>query len=199
MGGAYTAMANDFSAIYWNPAGLASIPGGGVFTEGGRNILSNNVNYLGRMTTATDENNFLSAMGLVAAVPTVRGSFVIAVGINRIASYDNYLNFSAWVSHLLKTNRRSFIHSVRAHFAQKRYAMWEVLIKSLLEWVWHSLQEPQPDSLYHLLAPRKNTDFFSHKRIQKKTFKPTQLTLTTIKSLRSFHWKGPQYRSKGAF
>lgn len=96
MGGAYTAMANDFSAIYWNPAGLASIPGGGVFTEGGRNILSNNVNYLGRMTTATDENNFLSAMGLVAAVPTVRGSFVIAVGINRIASYDNYLNFSGF-------------------------------------------------------------------------------------------------------
>jgi hypothetical protein len=48
------------------------------------------------MTPATDENNFLSAMGLVAAVPTVRGSFVIAVGINRIASYDNYLNFSGF-------------------------------------------------------------------------------------------------------
>ena len=38
MGGAYTAVANDFSAIYWNPAGLASIPGGSIFVEGGRDI-----------------------------------------------------------------------------------------------------------------------------------------------------------------
>ena len=30
MGGAYTALSNDFSAIYWNPAGLAGIPRGGI-------------------------------------------------------------------------------------------------------------------------------------------------------------------------
>ena len=96
MGGAYTAVANDFSAIYWNPAGLASIPGGSIFVEGGKDILSNNVQYMSGTTPNTDENNFLGAVGLVAAVPTVRGSFVIAVGINRIASYDNCLNFSGF-------------------------------------------------------------------------------------------------------
>ena len=96
MGGAYTAVANDFSAIYWNPSGLASIPGGSIFVEGGKDILSNNVQYMSGTTPNTDENNFLGAVGLVAAVPTVRGSFVIAVGINRIASYENYLNFSGF-------------------------------------------------------------------------------------------------------
>ena len=66
MGGAYTAVANDFSAIYWNPAGLASIPGGSIFVEGGRDILTNNVHYMSGTTPNTDKNNFLGAVGFVA-------------------------------------------------------------------------------------------------------------------------------------
>jgi hypothetical protein len=32
MGGAFTAVANDVTALYWNPAGIATIPGGGEAT-----------------------------------------------------------------------------------------------------------------------------------------------------------------------
>ena len=38
MGGAYTALANDFSAVYWNPAGLAGL-GGKVFGFYGTDII----------------------------------------------------------------------------------------------------------------------------------------------------------------
>ncbi|MEE2877133.1 MAG: hypothetical protein VX822_05095 [Candidatus Neomarinimicrobiota bacterium] len=94
MGSAYTAIANDFSAIYWNPAGLAAIPVGGMFAEGVGNSLSNKITYVGTSTPVTDQNKHLGAIGLMTALPTIRGSFVIGVGINRIASYDNYLDFS---------------------------------------------------------------------------------------------------------
>ncbi len=98
MGSAYTAIANDFSAIYWNPAGLATIPVGGMFAEGLGNTLTNNITYLGASNNVTDQNKRLGAIGLVTALPTVRGSFVIGVGINKLASYDNYLDFSGFSS-----------------------------------------------------------------------------------------------------
>jgi len=96
MGGAYTAIANDFSAIYWNPAGLAAIPVGGIFAEGFANTLKNKITYLGTSKDITDQNKRLGAIGLVTAIPTVRGSFVIGVGINKLASYDDYLEFSGF-------------------------------------------------------------------------------------------------------
>ncbi len=98
MGGAYTAIANDFSAIYWNPAGLAAIPMGGMFVEGFGNTLKNKITYLGASKDITDQNKRLGAIGLVTALPTVRGSFVIGVGINKLASYDDYLEFSGFSS-----------------------------------------------------------------------------------------------------
>lgn len=98
MGGAYTAVANDYSAIYWNPAGLASIPGGGIFAEGGRYSLKNDVTYVGKMATVKDHWNHLGSVGLVVALPTVRGSFVLALGFNRIGNYDDHVNFSGFSS-----------------------------------------------------------------------------------------------------
>ena len=96
MGGAYTAIANDFSSVYWNPAGLAIIPVGGMFAEGVGNILKNKITYLGASNDITDQNKRLGAIGLITALPTVRGSFVIGVGINKLSSYDDYLEFSGF-------------------------------------------------------------------------------------------------------
>lgn len=96
MGGAYTALANDFSAIYWNPAGLAVIPGGGIFAEGLGNSISNKITYVGSSNPVNDKNNRIGAIGLVTTLPTIRGSFVIGGGINNIASYDDYIDFSGF-------------------------------------------------------------------------------------------------------
>ena len=96
MGGAYTALSNDFSAIYWNPAGLAGIPRGGIFAEGLGTSLLNKITYLGSTASVDDYNRSLGAIGLVSALPTVRGSFVIGVGINKISSYDDIINFSGF-------------------------------------------------------------------------------------------------------
>ncbi len=96
MGGAYTALSNDFSAVYWNPAGLAGIPRGGIFAEGLGTSVLNKITYLGTTESINDQNRSLGAIGLVSALPTVRGSFVIGVGINKIASYDDIINFSGF-------------------------------------------------------------------------------------------------------
>lgn len=96
MGGAYTALSNDFSAVYWNPAGLAGIPRGGIFAEGLGTSVLNKITYLGTTASINDQNRSLGAIGLVSALPTVRGSFVVGVGINKIASYDDIINFSGF-------------------------------------------------------------------------------------------------------
>ena len=77
MGGAYTALSNDFSAVYWNPAGLAGIPRNGIFAEGLGTSVLNKITYLGTTESINDQNRSLGAIGLVSALPTVRGSFVI--------------------------------------------------------------------------------------------------------------------------
>ncbi len=46
MGSAYVALAEDQSAIYWNPAGLAKLQGGGVLVEHTNWIADINYNYL---------------------------------------------------------------------------------------------------------------------------------------------------------
>lgn len=46
MGSAFTALANDQSTIYWNPAGIADLEGGGVLVERTNWIADVNYNYL---------------------------------------------------------------------------------------------------------------------------------------------------------
>lgn len=98
LGNAYTAVADDYSAIYWNPAGLAQIKSG---------QFSGDINYLKFNNTAryfdteTDDNrNFtkLQSIGLVYPFPVARGNCVIAFGYQRIKSLDNFLSYSGYTS-----------------------------------------------------------------------------------------------------
>ncbi len=93
MGNAYTGVANDFSAIYWNPAGLAQI----------RNPeLSLGLSYLNNQdqsTFFTDQMSYtnnstnLNTAGLVYPVTVRRGSFVIALGFDRESNFTTGLQF----------------------------------------------------------------------------------------------------------
>ncbi|MEE9571415.1 MAG: hypothetical protein V3W20_00025, partial [Candidatus Neomarinimicrobiota bacterium] len=49
MGGAYTALANDYSGIYWNPAGLGSIDKTGIYAEFSHLQFFNDALYMGNL------------------------------------------------------------------------------------------------------------------------------------------------------
>jgi len=97
MGGANTALGDDHSGIYWNPAGLARIQNGTFYVEINNLNYNNNTTYVGE-TTKNSLQKFgqFNGFGIVYPVPTVRGSLVISMGYNRILNYDSFMSFSGF-------------------------------------------------------------------------------------------------------
>lgn len=96
MGGAYTGVASDYSALFWNPAGLA---------QAVRAEFSFGLSYLNNENTGTFFNNpqqytvngtTLNALGLVYPIPVRRGSAAIAFGYSRESSFTNGLSFTGF-------------------------------------------------------------------------------------------------------
>ena len=96
MGGAYTALANDYSGIYWNPAGLGSIDKIGIHAELSHLQFSNDALYMGNLTSNNQGFTRLKSLGFVMPLPTSQGSFVIAGGFNRVLDYDDHLYFEGF-------------------------------------------------------------------------------------------------------
>ena len=96
MGGAYTALANDYSALYWNPAGLAAINNTAIHAELSHLQFSNDATYMGNLTSNDQGFTKLKTLGFVMPLPTKRGSLVIAGGYNRILDYDDHLFFEGF-------------------------------------------------------------------------------------------------------
>lgn len=95
MGNAFVAVADDYSATYWNPAGLGLLRRP-EFALGLMNIsASNDVAFLNTAMQATTSNTRLNNVGFALPFPTMRGSLVFAVGYNRIQNYDASLAFNA--------------------------------------------------------------------------------------------------------
>jgi long-subunit fatty acid transport protein len=104
MGGAYIAVANDATALVYNPAGLAMVKriefSGGLTHQRLRNktgdltfvgIQSPGINFNdGRLQS----NTRLSSANIVLPVPTYRGSLVLVFGVNRIKSFDKAMKFT---------------------------------------------------------------------------------------------------------
>jgi len=92
MGGAYIGVADDYSASFWNPAGLAQMrrlefTGGIINTN-----YSNNATFFGNSSTATNSSTALDNLGFVFPVPTSRGSLVFAAGYNRVNTFTSALS-----------------------------------------------------------------------------------------------------------
>ena len=96
MGGAFIAVSDDYSATYWNPAGLGQIKR----TEfmGSLSHLINRDRVTFYQNTTSDEASFtkLNCLGLAYSVPTYRGSLVFALGFNRVKSFDSSFSFSGF-------------------------------------------------------------------------------------------------------
>lgn len=93
MGGAYTALADDYSGIYWNPAGLAAIDKNEFYAELSHLQFSNEAIYNGETTNTNQGFTRLKSLGFAMPLPTANGSFVIAGGFNRVLDYDDVLYF----------------------------------------------------------------------------------------------------------
>ena len=96
MGNAFVGVANDYSAIYWNPAGLTRLETSEIDGSLYHLKYNNTATYLG--STILDDRTFtkLHSLGLAYKFPTSRGSFVLAFGYNRFKNYDEFLYFSGF-------------------------------------------------------------------------------------------------------
>lgn len=96
MGGAYTSVANDISAVFYNPAGLSQIRriewnlGISVAQAKERSLLTSKLGQPSLGTaTGTATTSAVSSFGGVLPIPTYRGSLVFAVAYNRVKDFDS--------------------------------------------------------------------------------------------------------------
>jgi long-subunit fatty acid transport protein len=92
LGGAFVGVADDFTAVYWNPAGLAQIRHREVQMAFLRNSRKNKSAFNGAPGFSELSNTRFGSLGGVYPYPVYRGSFVLAAGFNRIKDFDWSLN-----------------------------------------------------------------------------------------------------------
>jgi len=96
MGNAFNAVADDYTATYWNPAGLTQL-NHHELSANLSNLQFENQAIFNSMTTLDNRTwTQLHSLGLAYKFPTIRGSFVLGFGFNRFKSYNDFLNFSGY-------------------------------------------------------------------------------------------------------
>lgn len=98
MGNAYTAAGNDFSAIMFNPAGLALIKNAELYTGFNYNNYDNNVGFFNRNSQLSNSISKLGQFGIALPMPTIQGSFVLGFGYTQVKDFNGTLGFSAFNS-----------------------------------------------------------------------------------------------------
>ncbi len=92
MGGAFVGVADDFTAMYWNPAGLAQMQQREVQISLLRNNRANDSIFNGTPGRSELTNTRFGSLGFVYPYPVYRGSLVLAAGLTRIKDFDWNLN-----------------------------------------------------------------------------------------------------------
>ncbi len=96
MGGAYVGVADDYTAMYWNPAGLAQLRRMEVNIGFSHNKIVNNTNFLDTKDKSEDTFSRLNSIGVTIPVPTYQGSLVLGVGYNKVRDYDNRFKINGY-------------------------------------------------------------------------------------------------------
>ena len=89
MGGASLALADDFTALYWNPAGMAQIQKFEFFSSFSHNRARANTYFTGDDITTTSRSEMRpNAIGFVYPVMARQGGLAIGFGYNRPQNFD---------------------------------------------------------------------------------------------------------------
>jgi hypothetical protein len=96
MGNATVGSVNDYSALFWNPAGLASLRSYEFSVGLMGQSFGNEVNFMGVSSRTTNTSTTLNNLGLVYPVPTKRGSLTFAFGFGRVNDFTSNATFSGF-------------------------------------------------------------------------------------------------------
>ncbi len=96
MGNAFTGIADDYSAIYWNPGGLAQIKNQQLYGSLNHLKLRTEATYLGAKTTYDQGFTKFQSFGYVYPFPVRRGSLVLALGYQRIKDLNHVAQFTGF-------------------------------------------------------------------------------------------------------
>ena len=93
LGGAYTSISNDFTATFWNPAGLTQIQKSSVYTSIGHLAHSADISFgSDQVSPLTESYTRLDGIGLVYKSPFSRKNIVWAIGRNTLFGFDNKIS-----------------------------------------------------------------------------------------------------------
>ena len=94
MGGAFISVSDDYTATYWNPAGLALVRRM-EFLCSFHNLKYNDLaSFQGNKLKSDESFTKMDAVGFTFPVPTYRGSLVFGFGYNRVQHFDQAFGFS---------------------------------------------------------------------------------------------------------
>ena len=94
LGGAYIAVADDYTASYWNPAGLAQIRRIELYGALSQRNYLDRTTYFRNDTEASTNFTKLSSFGVVFPVPVYRGALTFALGYNLVRDWDRITSFN---------------------------------------------------------------------------------------------------------
>ena len=98
MGNTVVGIADDFTALFGNPAGLSQQKSYEFSAGLSRLGYNNNVTFFGKKLT--DDNNAinLNNLGIVYPIATIRGGLTFAFGFGRVANYTSVASFDGFNS-----------------------------------------------------------------------------------------------------
>ena len=96
LGNAFTGIADDYSAIYWNPGGLAQIHQQQIYGSLNHIQLKTDATYLDNKTSVDQGFTKFQSFGYVYPFPTRRGSLVLALGYQRIRDLNSITQFNGY-------------------------------------------------------------------------------------------------------
>lgn len=96
MGNSFSALSNDFSGVLFNPAGIGLIKKAELSGGMGFNSFNNNTTFFGASSNANKTSVNFNQFGLVYPIPTIQGSWVVAMGYNRVKDFNRIMEFDGF-------------------------------------------------------------------------------------------------------
>ena len=96
MGNAFTSVADDFSSVFWNPAGLGQIGYSEISFNLSHFVFQDKGSYLNNNSSFSNSSTSLNQVGFIFPLPTLRGSCVIGLGYSQTKDFTTGLKFSGF-------------------------------------------------------------------------------------------------------